>query len=146
VRLAKSLQIPEALHAPNGSVIRLAPGPATIIDEAPHGRLHLDGTVLTQGDDGATKERRSLAYAGYVAVTVVLDARSRPAMDPVVIGAGMPKEVVETARRSAVDAQDRLTRFDDDPRTIEEIRRTVRREIADVWGKKPVVKVEVART
>ena len=87
----------------------------------------------------------ALAYAGYVAVTVVLDARNRPAMDPVVICAGLPQEVVDTARRAAIDGQDRLNRFDDDPRAIEEIRRTVRREIQDVWGKKPVVKVEIAR-
>ncbi len=147
VRLAKSLQIPEALHAPNGSIVRLAPGTATIIDEAPVGRLHLDGAVLTQGDGGATKERRALSFAGYVAVTVILDARDRPAADPVVICAGMPESVIEAAREAASEAQDRLgRRFDDDKRTIEEIRRAVRREIQDVWGKKPVVKVEIART
>lgn len=146
VRLAKSLQIPEALHAPNGSVVRLAPGPATIIDEAPHGRLHLDGSVLTHGDDGAMKERRSLSFAGSVAVTVILDARSRPAADPVVICAGLPEEVVEAAKSAATDAQDRLGRkFDDDKHVAEEIRRAVRREVQDVWGKKPLVRVEVAR-
>lgn len=146
VRLAKSLQIPEAIHAPNGSIVRLAPGPATIIDEAPHGRLHLDGSILTHGDDGAMKERRALAYAGYVAVTIVLDGRNRPATDPVVICVGLPEQVVDAARQAAGDAQDRLgRRFDDDKRTIEEIRRAVRREVQDAWGKKPVVKVEIAR-
>jgi ribonuclease J len=147
VRLAKSLQIPEALHAPNGSMVRLAPGPATIFDEAPHGRLHLDGSILTQGDDGAMKERRALSFAGYVAVTVVLDARNRPAADPVVICAGLPESVVDSARQAASDAQDGMgRRFDDEKRAIEEMRRAVRREIQDVWGKKPVVKVEIART
>lgn len=146
VRLAKSLQIPEALHAPNGSIVRLAPGTATIIDEAPHGRLHLDGSVLTQGDDGAMKERRSLAYAGYVAVTIILDNRNRPAADPVVICAGLPEQVVEAARQAAGDAQDRLgKRVDDEKRVAEDIRRAVRREVQDAWGKKPVVKVEIAR-
>jgi ribonuclease J len=144
VRLAKSLQIPMAIHAPNGSVVRLAPGPATIIDEAPHGRLHLDGAVLVAEDGGAVKERRALAYAGYVAVTVVLDARGRPATDPVVICAGLPTEVAEAAKDAAVDAQERFGRkFDDDARTAEEIRRAVRRGVQDVWGKKPVVKVEI---
>jgi len=147
VRLAKSLQIPQALHAPNGSVVRLAPGEPTVVDEAPHGRLHLDGRVLTHGDDGAMKERRALGYAGHVAVTVVLDARDRPAADPVVICAGIPEEVVDAARTAAGNAQDRLgRRFGDDKRTIEEIRRAVRREVQDAWGKKPVVRVEIART
>jgi ribonuclease J len=147
VRLAKSLQIPEAIHAPNGSVVRLAPGPATIIDEAPHGRLHLDGSVLTGRDDSAMKERRSLSFAGSVAVTIILDARGRPAADPVVICLGLPESVVEAARQAATDAQDRFGRkFDDDKRTAEEIRRAVRREIQDVWGKKSLVRVEIAHT
>jgi ribonuclease J len=147
VRLAKSLQIPEAIHAPNGSVVRLAPGPATIIDEAPHGRLHLDGSVLTGRDDSAMKERRSLSFAGSVAVTIILDARGRPAADPVVICLGLPESVVEVARQAAPDAQDRFGRkFDDDKRTAEEIRRAVRREIQDVWGKKSLVRVEIAHT
>lgn len=147
VRLAKSLQIPEALHAPNGSVVRLAPGPATIIDEAPHGRLHLDGTVLTARDDAALKERRSLSHAGYVAVTIVLDQRDRPATEPVVICAGLPEEVVEAAREVASAAQDKLgKRFSDEKYAVEEIRRAVRRGVQDAWGKKPVVKVEIART
>jgi ribonuclease J len=147
VRLAKSLQIPQAIHAPNGSVVRLAPGPATIIDEAPHGRLHLDGSVLTGRDDSAMKERRSLSFAGSVAVTIILDARGRPAADPVVICLGLPESVVEAARQAATDAQDRFGRkFDDDKRTAEEIRRAVRREIQDVWGKKSLVRVEIAHT
>ncbi len=147
VRLAKSLQIPEALHAPNGSVVRLAPGPATIVDEAPHGRLHLDGTVLTARDDTALKERRSLSHAGYVAVTIVLDQRDRPATEPVVICAGLPEEVVEAAQEVASVAQDKLgKRFSDEKYAAEEIRRAVRRGVQDAWGKKPVVKVEIART
>ncbi|MBP6011943.1 MAG: ribonuclease J [Alphaproteobacteria bacterium] len=147
VRLAKSLQIPEALHAPNGSVVRLAPGPATIIDEAPHGRLHLDGTVLTARDDTALKERRALSHAGYVAVTIVLDQRDRPATEPVVICAGLPEEVAEAAREVAAQAQDRLgKRFSDEKYASEEMRRAVRRGVQDAWGKKPVVKVEIART
>ena len=146
VRLAKSLQIPEAIHAPNGSIVRLAPGPATIIDEAPHGRLHLDGSVLTQRDDVALKERRGMSFAGFIAVTVVLDARGRPVSDPVVLTGGMPEEVTAAAQQAASDAQDKLgKRIEDEARGAEEIRRAVRRGAQDVWGKKPLVKVEVTR-
>jgi ribonuclease J len=102
---------------------------------------------LTHGDDGAMKERRSLSFAGSVAVTIILDARGRPATDPVVICLGLPDEVVEAAKAAASDAQDRFVRkFDDDKRAAEEIRRAVRREIQDVWGKKSLVRVEVAHT
>jgi ribonuclease J len=146
VRLAKSLQIPSALHAPNGSMVRLAPGEPTIFDEAPHGRLYLDGTIIAPRDESAVKERRSIAFAGHIAVTIVLDKRDRPATDPVVICAGIPAEIADAARKAAGDAQDRMgRRFDDEKRAIEEIRRAVRREVQDAWGKKPIVKVEVTR-
>ena len=39
-RLAKSLQVPEALVPANGQLYRLAPGPAELIDEVPSGRIH----------------------------------------------------------------------------------------------------------
>jgi len=145
VRLAKSLQVPEAIHAPNGSIVRLAPGPATIIDEAPHGRLHLDGAILVAGNDAAMKERRGASYAGVVAVTVVLDGRNRPQGEPAVMCVGLPETVVERARESAASALETVRRGDDDSRTAEDIRRFVRRDLSEFWRKKPVVKVEIIR-
>ena len=145
-RSAKSLQIPEALHAPNGSMVRLAPGVATIFDEAPSGRIMLDGNVLTGSNGPAMKERRGLAYAGIVAVTILRDARGRPAGDPVVICAGLPEEVADAAREAAFEAQGRLgRRGEDDTVMAEDVRRFVRRAVQDSWGKKPLVKVEVSR-
>ncbi|MEQ1753116.1 MAG: ribonuclease J [Micropepsaceae bacterium] len=145
VRLAKSLQVPEAIHAPNGSIVRLAPGPATIIDEAPHGRLHLDGSILVTGNDIAVRERRSVAFAGFVGVSVVLDGRNKPQSEPGVFCVGLPANVAERAKEAAIAAQDKVRRSDDDNKTAEEIRRLVRREIQDFWGKKPIVKVEIIR-
>jgi len=147
VRLTKSLQVPHALLAPNGSIVRLAPGPATIVDEAPHGRLYLDGAILTRRDDSSTKERRALSQAGHIAVTVILDERGRALVDPVVIAAGVPQEAVESARSAAAAAVNRLERrrLDDDRPIIEEVRRAVRRAVQDIWGKRSVVQVEVAR-
>ena len=133
---------------PNGSIVRLAPGPATVIDEAPHGRLLLDGSIITGRDDTTLKERRSLSFAGHIAVTVVLDARGRILVDPVVIAAGVPTDAVESARDAATDAVDRLSgrRLEDDKLVIEEVRRAVRRAVQDTWGKKSLVRVEVARS
>jgi ribonuclease J len=145
VKLAKSLQVPEAIHAPNGSIVRLAPGPATIIDEAPHGRLHLDGAILVTGNDAAMKERRGASYAGVVAVTVVLDGRNRPQGEPAVMCVGLPETVVERARESAASAIETVRRGDDDSRTAEDIRRYVRRDLSEFWRKKPLVKVEIIR-
>src|SRR5690606_38846503 len=58
--LARELQVPEQIVIRNGLMVRLAPGPAEIVDEAPAGRLYLDGEVLTASDEGAVQERRRL--------------------------------------------------------------------------------------
>jgi len=145
VRLAKSLQVPEAIHAPNGSIVRLAPGPATIIDEAPHGRLHLDGAMLVTGNDVAVRERRGIAFSGFIAISIVMDGRNKPMADPNVICVGLPDVVVDRANEAASAALDNLRRGDDDAKMAEEIRRVVRRAVNDYWRKKPVVKVDIIR-
>ena len=77
--------------------------------------------IITGRDDTTTKERRALSFAGHIAVTVVLDERGRPLVDPVVVAAGVPTIAVESAREAAAAAIDRLgrRRLDDD-RAIEE--------------------------
>ncbi len=51
VKLAQSLQVPEAIAPSNGDLIRLAPGPAVIIDEVPAGRLYVDGNSIIEAED-----------------------------------------------------------------------------------------------
>src|SRR5262249_56253848 len=45
-RLAESCQVSQALVIENGDIVRLAPGPAEVVDNAPTGRLGLDGKSL----------------------------------------------------------------------------------------------------
>lgn len=149
VRLARSMQVPEALLTPNGSIVRLAPGPATIIDEAPHGRLYLDGSQLSAFDESAMRARRSLSYAGIVVVTVILDDRGRLLTDPVIVGDGVPAEALRAAREGADEALQALfkgrKRVPDDNDIASEVRKAVRRAVQEDWGKRPVTKVEVVR-
>ena len=41
-RFARSQGVPETVVIHNGDAVRLAPGPATVIDELPNGRLYMD--------------------------------------------------------------------------------------------------------
>jgi len=47
VALAKDLQVPQAIAPRNGDMVRLAPGMAMVVDEAPAGRLYVDAGVVT---------------------------------------------------------------------------------------------------
>jgi ribonuclease J len=143
-RLAKSLQVPEALVPVNGQLYRLAPGPAELIDEVPSGRIHLDGRVLVAEGEGLAKTRRAMSYAGLIAITLVLDEKGRPAADAAILAEGMPHPV-EAAVRAAVD--ETLRRYNprkSDPEELQEtVRRAARRAAQEAWGKKPVTRVTI---
>jgi ribonuclease J len=144
-RLARSLQVPEAIVIQNGQMVRLAPGPAAIIDETPAGRVHLDGRVLVDEGAGLARARRALGFAGFIAITVVLDKKGRVATDPAIVIEGIPEPVHDAVRRAVDDVLRRHNpKRGDEEELKENIRRAARRAALDAWGKKPPTRVEVA--
>ena len=87
---ARAQGVPEVVRAKNGSMVRLAPGPAAIIDEVPVGRLYRDGDIVIGTSDRALPERRKLAFAGLVSVAIAIDGRGEIAGDPVIDLMGLP--------------------------------------------------------
>jgi ribonuclease J len=143
-RLAKSLQVPEALVPANGQLYRLAPGPAELIDEVPSGRIHMDGRVLVAEGEGLSKARRAMAYAGLIAITLVLDSKGRAAADAAILAEGMPEPVREAVRAVVDEALRRYNPKSTDSEALREaVRRAARRAAQDAWGKKPVTRVTV---
>ncbi|MBB4954251.1 ribonuclease J [Agrobacterium vitis] len=137
----------------NGQVLRLAPGPAEVIGEAPHGRVFKDGKLLGDFEEMGIGERRKLSFAGHVAVNVLLDERFEFRDDPDVVAIGLPDEdregddmedILYDAVLSAVESIPRSRRKDLGA-LKESIRRAVRSSANEVWGKKPVVTVFVSK-
>jgi ribonuclease J len=143
-RLARSLQVPQAVVVENGHMLRLAPGRAQVIDEVPSGRIYMDGRVMTEAGDGLTRHRRALAFAGFIGISVALDKRGKVTSDPAYFFEGVPESVQEPVRNAA---EETLRRFNpkkgDDDGLREQVRRAARRAANDAWGKKPVTKVEI---
>ncbi len=153
-RLAKSLQVPEAHVAPNGSMLRLAPGDAQIVEEVDHGRLYLDGELLVSSHDPAVKMRKRMSFSGQVVVTLVLDKAGELLADATIRLAGVPQETlsrdpdfVGTLQSAAENAVDGLSnkRAKDDIAVEEAVRRAVRAPIRRVWGKRPLLDIQVIR-
>ncbi len=140
-RLAKALQVPEAVVIENGQMLRLAPGKAAIVDEVPSGRVHLDGKVLIDEGANLARGRRALGYAGFIAITLVLDAKGRMATDPAIIIDGIPEPVHAAVRDAVAEALKRYKKGDEEA-LKENVRRAARRAASDAWGKKPVTRVE----
>ena len=145
--------IPDVAQIRNGDVLRLAPGPAKIIDEAPYGRIYKDGRLIGDEDEMGITERRKLAWVGHVAVSILLDNQHKIYDDPEVVAFGLPEEdsqrnliedLLYDAVMSAVDSIPRARRKDLEL-VREAARRAVRAVANDVWGKKPVTTVFVTR-
>jgi ribonuclease J len=140
--LARQMQVPQALVPHNGDLFRLAPGRPQLIDEVPSGRIHLDGRVLVAEGEGLSKNRRALAHAGLLVVSLVLDEKGRVAAPPTVLAEGMPEPVGAAVER-AVEELVRASRRNDPDELAESVRRAARRAAHDAWGKKPVTRVLV---
>jgi ribonuclease J len=151
--LGREAGIPEIAEVRNGLMLRLAPGPAEIIDEAPHGRIFKDGNLIGDFDEMGIGDRRKLAYVGHVSVNVILDNRYDFVADPDVVAFGLPafdeegddmEDVLYDAVLGAVESIPRAKRKDLDM-VKEAVRRSVRAAANQTWGKKPVVTVFVTR-
>ncbi len=149
---AKSLQVPYAVVPHNGAVVRITRDGAEIVDEAPSGRLYLDGNMLVDAEGDAMRERRKLAHTGMVALSLSVDAKGHLLAGPDIRGVGLPEtetypidDFLDDLADAAENAFDGLGKKDrKDPEAIEEaLRRAVRREADRIWGKKPVVEVMV---
>lgn len=149
--LAKALQVPEAVTPQNGDLIRLAPGPAAVIDEVPSGRLYVDGVSIIEADDAAILERKRLAAEGALTVSFAISAKKRM----IVSGPEVRTRGVAAANEDALDAaldqlarvaEEAFGRLDSDTREDEDaveaaVVRAVRKAAERAFGKRPLVEV-----
>ncbi len=150
-KFAISCGIPETCVAVNGEMVRLSPGPGEIIDNAPAGRLHVDGKLFVSAEGGPARARRKLSVSGAVSVSIVIDNRGDLAAEPQAEFFGAPEEdgdgvVLEDAVLDTVEEVffEMPVKARKSPETVAEaIRRAVRRECSMRWGKKPDCRVIV---
>jgi ribonuclease J len=141
-RFALEQGIPDALIQENGDLVRLAPGPAKIVERVRSGRLILDGDVILPADGATMGERRKLSINGHITVAVIFTAGKFT--ESAVSYRGVP---VEDEREAFIDEMRdaaemaALAPSKDVEKMREAIRLGVRRIATDWTGKKPVVDV-----
>jgi ribonuclease J len=141
-RFAVEQGVPDALVQENGDLVRLAPGPAHILERVRSGRLILDGDVILPADGETINERRKLSFYGQISVAVVL-SRGKFA-DSAIQYRGVPvedeREVFLDEMNAAAEKAAKSPARDRDA-LKEAIRLGVRRIATDWTGKKPIVDV-----
>jgi ribonuclease J len=150
-KLARGAGIPEVLLCRNGDLVRLAPGPAEIIDEVPAGRVYKDGALLIDAEGPTVAARRRLSFAGIVTVALALSEKGVLVADPEIELIGVPptdaggRPMHEIARDAVEEAFETLPkpRRRDPDEVAEAVRRAVRGAIAAHWNKKPICHVHV---
>lgn len=155
--LARSCQVPVALEIENGCMVRLAPGPAEVVENVPVGRLGVDGTLdgkprVVRLDSEILRDRRRMVFNGTAVVTIVLDKKGRLVADPQVTATGLldpdradeEHDAVVDAVREVIDELGHAARMDDSV-VREAARRAARRTVKEMLGHKPLTTVHLVR-
>ena len=142
----------------NGEVMRLLPldhqdGSLQKIDEVPTGRWYLDGRTILIDHEQIMRDRRKLAFVGLVMATIVLDEEDNEILDIMVETRGIPAEIsenkpldelIDTIVEGTLESFPKKKKRNTDS-IAEAIRRAIRAEINQLWGKKPVCVVHLSR-
>lgn len=151
--LMRESGIPDVVHARNGDIVKLAPGDADIIGDAPHGRVYKDGDLIGSDEDMGIRRRRVLSWVGHVVMALVVDKSGELLADPEITCEGLPdlgenedsfEDILYDAAIGAYESISAKHRRDPE-RIRRAVEKGVRAEARDVWGKKPLVTVFVTR-
>lgn len=145
--------IKQVARVRNGDMLRLAPGRAEVIDDAPTGRIYKDGKLIGDFEQMGIGERRKLSFSGHVGLSVTVDDKFSIVGDPDLESFGLPEADAQgedmddqlfDAAMSAFDSIPRARRRDIEM-VREALRRAVRSAAEDAWGKKPIVTVFITQ-
>ena len=151
--LGRQVGIKRVAEIRNGDMLKLAPEPVEVIDEVPVGLIYKDGNLIGNEDELGISERRKLSYVGQVSASFLLDKHHNLADVPEVVSFGLPEtddegnlidEIITDTIETTIDSIPRAKRKDDDL-LREAVRRAIRAEVNEIWGKKPVCAVFMNR-
>ncbi|WP_436355483.1 ribonuclease J [Brevundimonas sp. CEF1] len=152
--LAKDMQVPETVTPRNGDMVRLAPGPAAIIDEVPSGRLFVDGGMLVEEAGEALRERKHAASNGVLVVSFAMDKRGKIVSGIDVRGIGLPGDadrplgdILDDLAERAEQAVRKLKgeALEDELVVEQAVSRALKKASQQVWDRRPIVETVILR-
>ena len=152
-QLGRDAGIKSVLEMRNGDLARLFPAARVEPKFFQTGRVYLDGSVLCTPEESKVSERRKLAFAGHIAVSLAVDSDGDIVSGPDIRFTGVPiagdpDDNLQTIATDAIEGVVRSLapkRRADPAAFAEALRRAVRGEVGNAWGKKPAVEVFVHR-
>ncbi len=152
--LARDMGVPEQVTPRNGDMVRLAPGPAAIIDEVPSGRLYVDGGRLVTEQGEALRERRHASTNGVLIVSFAMDRRGKIVSDIDVRAIGLPGDEEAPLGDALDDLAERVEQtvtklkgpaLEDEMVIEQAISRTLKKASQQIWDRRPIVETIILR-
>ncbi|MEZ5826118.1 MAG: ribonuclease J [Geminicoccaceae bacterium] len=151
-RLAERLGVENAPIIRNGDMLRLAPGPVSVIDEVPTGRLVLETTELVDAGDDLYRTRRRLMSHGTIQIVLVLDSYGSLLTSPRITPVGAVEldtfsDIAEETAERIGDAIEAMSDADilDDDRVEHTVRTGLRQAMGLPKFKRPIIDVQIIR-
>ena len=150
-KLAKTAQVPHAIVNENGGMIRIAPGPAAVIEQVPSGRMALEGGRVVPLDGELVRGRVRALFNGTATITIVIDKVGNIMGDPILTTSGLLEpddfDVEDDVLDEAELAIERLSKKDlrKDDIVSEAVRIAVRRYFRNTFDKNAVTSVHLVR-
>tara|TARA_B100001057_G_scaffold443625_1_gene479868 strand:- start:191 stop:1849 length:1659 start_codon:yes stop_codon:yes gene_type:complete len=152
INFSKEMQIPFNLKVENGNIIKISKDQKPeIIDQAPTGKVYLDGNVAVSLDSSSIKERKNISVNGLLEITLIISSNGKM-KKPVVSFRGIPEE--EVSETFKFDLEDEITKtcksfainnFKQEKNLIDTIKQNCRKIIKEKTGKRPFTNVNIAR-
>ncbi len=152
ISFAQEMQIPFNLKVENGNIIKISKDKKPeIIDQAPTGKIYLDGNIAVSLDSASIKERKNISLNGFLEITLIISNNGK-VKKSIVSFRGIPEdEVNETFK---FDLEDEITKtcksfalnnFRQEKNLIDAIKQNCRKIVREKTGKKPFTNVNIAR-
>ena len=152
INFAKEMQIPFNLKVENGNIIQISKDQKPqIIDQAPTGKIYLDGSVAVSLDSSSIKERKNISVNGLLEITLIISSNGK-IKKPVVSYRGIPEDAVSETFK--FDLEDEITKtcksfavnnFKQEKNLIDTIKQNCRKIVREKTGKRPYTNVNIAR-
>ena len=152
ISFAKEMQIPFNLKVENGNIIKISKDQKPrIIDQAPTGKIYLDGNVAVSLESSSIKERKNISINGLLEITLIISNNGK-VKKPVISFRGIPEE--EVSETFKFDLEDEITKtcksfavtnFKQEKNLIDTIKQNCRKIVKEKTGKRPFTNVNIAR-
>ena len=152
INFSKEMQIPFNLKIENGNIIKISKDQKPeIIDQAPTGKVYLDGNVAVSLESTSIKERKNISVNGLLEITLIISTNGKM-KKPVVSFRGIPEE--EVSETFKFDLEDEITKTcksfainnsKQEKNLIDTIKQNCRKIIKEKTGKRPFTNVNIAR-